>query len=144
MILPDVNLLLYAHNTGSARHAQAKAWWLEATAGPRQVGLCLTTLMGFLRLSTNARVFTRPLSVQAAVEILRELLQQPHIVYVEPGPQHLQILFELLEHAGVGGNLTTDAHLAALAIEWKAEIASTDVDFARFPRLRWFNPLKKA
>lgn len=141
MILPDVNLILHAHNRGSASHESARTWWEALLSSPRPVGLCWTTLLGFIRLSTHRSVFREPLSASAACGEVRAWLAQPQVVLLEPGGRHASILFDLLERVGTAGNLTTDAHLAALAIEHQCELCSTDSDFSRFPGLRWSNPL---
>lgn len=107
----------------------------------RPVGLCWAVMLGFIRLSTHRSVFQEPLSVAAACNEVRAWLAQPQVTVLEPGPRHASILFDLLEALGTAGNLTTDAHLAALAIEHQCELCSTDSDFGRFSGLRWSNPL---
>jgi uncharacterized protein len=99
-------------------------------------------LFGFLRLSTSRRVLEPPLSVPVAVGYVRSWLDQPNVRFLTPGPRHLDIAFALLEKAGTAANLTTDARLAAYAIEYGAELHSNDTDFGRFPDLRWINPLQ--
>jgi uncharacterized protein len=141
MILPDLNVILHAHNRGSAFHRKAKTWWETALSSPRPVGLCWVAMLGFIRLSTHRSVFPNPLPVTAACGEVRAWLAQPQVVVLEPGRRHAAILFDLLEGLGTAGNLTTDAHLAALAIEHQCELCSTDSDFTRFPGLRWMNPL---
>lgn len=110
-------------------------------SGPEAVGLSWTVLLAFLRLTTRSGIFTKPLSVRTALDIIHGWLAQPAVVTVDPTTQHLRVLRDLLLPLGTGGNLTSDAHLAALAIEHGAELCSSDGDFARFPRLRWRNPL---
>ena len=124
MIVPDVNLLLYAHVTGFPEHARARRWWEGLMNGIREVGVAGPALFGFVRLASNPRV-----------------LERPHVHFVQPGPRHLKIAFDLLRHVGVAANLTTDAQLAALAIEHQGEVHSNDADFGRFPRLRGVNPI---
>ena len=141
MILPDINILLYAHDSSSARHQPARLWWEHTLLGPWPVGMAWATVLGFLRIATNRRVSENPLFVSEAIRIVRGWLKHPRVQLITPGERHAEILFGLLEELGTAGNLTSDAHLAALAIEYQAELASTDVDFARFPGLRWFNPL---
>lgn len=143
MIIPDLNILLYAHNYSAPQHQEAREWWEGALSGDRPVGLAMITILGFLRLITNRVATPNAMPVKTAAGTIRGWLAMDCVRLVFPGDGHVATMLELIEHVGVAGNLTTDAHLAALAIEWKAEIASTDVDFARFPRLRWFNPLKK-
>jgi toxin-antitoxin system PIN domain toxin len=141
MILPDVNLLFHAYNSGSSVHAAARRWWEQALSGTRPVGLAWVSILGFIRIATHRQILTHPLPVASACAHARSWLAQPYVSLVDPGARHAEILFGLLESLGTAGNLTTDAHLAALAIEHQAELHSTDADFARFPGLRWVNPL---
>jgi hypothetical protein len=141
VILPDVNLLLHAYNRESPAHAVARQWWEELMNGTRQVGLAWAAVLGFIRISTHRHVLSNPLSVDAACDICRSWLAQPQVSLLHPGHRHAEILFGLLRSLGTAGNLTTDAHLAALAIEHQAELHSTDADFRRFSGLRWNNPL---
>jgi toxin-antitoxin system PIN domain toxin len=141
MIVPDVNLLLYAHVTGFPEHARARRWWEGLMAEGREVGIAGPALFGFVRLATNPRVLDRPLDVDKALLRVEEWLDRPHVHFVQPGPRHLKIAFDLLRHVGAAANLTTDAQLAALAIEHQAEVHSNDSDFGRFPQLRWSNPI---
>jgi toxin-antitoxin system PIN domain toxin len=141
VIVVDVNLLLYAVVTGFPLHAKARTWWETTLNGSRTVGLPAPALFGFLRIATNPRVLTSPLSVEDALDYVREWLARPQVAFLLPGPHHLGIAFELLQDLGTAGNLTTDVQLAALAIENKAELHSNDSDFARFPQLQWVNPL---
>jgi uncharacterized protein len=136
MILPDVNVLLYAVNSSVAQNAMAQAALKDAYAkGP--VALCWPALLGFLRLSTRAGILPRPLHVQEALEVMRVWLAHPGSVQVQPTPQHAAILGGLLLGAGRGGPLVSDAHLAALAIEHGATLMSFDADFGRFAGLRF-------
>ena len=143
MIVPDVNLLLHAYNANSLVHGEARAWWEDRLSGAESVGLAWVTVLGFIRIATTPRTAARPLHVREACDHARSWLSRPHVSIVEPGGRHAEVMFGLLEHLGTAGNLTTDAHLAALAIEHQAELHSTDADFSRFPGLRWRNPLKK-
>lgn len=140
MILPDVNTLLYAVNKASDQHATALNALQEGFAGPRGVALAWTVLLAFLRLSTRSGIFPRPLSVEDALRVVEGWLEHPRVQVVNPGEQHVEILGKLLKAAGTAGNLTTDAHLAALAIEQDATVLSFDRDFARFAGLRWMLP----
>jgi toxin-antitoxin system PIN domain toxin len=142
VIVPDINLLLHAYNISSLVHDEAKAWWEGRLDGSESVGLAWVTVLGFIRIGTTLRTAARPLHVREACDHVRTWLTRSHVGILHPGDRHADILFGLLEQLGVGGNLTTDAHLAALAIEYQAELYSTDADFARFPGLRWRNPLK--
>lgn len=141
MILPDVNLLLHAYNGDSLVHAEARAWWERLLNSTQPVGLAWVGVLGFIRIATHRQVFFNPLPVTVACAHARAWLAQPYVSVLDPGPRHGEILFGLLESLGTAGNLTTDAHLAALAIEHQAEVHSTDADFARFTGLRWVNPL---
>lgn len=142
MTIPDVNVLVHAYNSDFQDHPAARRWWEQALNGGRAtIGLPWTSIFGFLRIVTGRAVLPRPLPVSNAVEIARAWLGQPAVEITVPGEHHGDIVFRLLEEIGTAGNLTTDAHLAALALEYRAEIATTDADFARFPGVRWFNPI---
>lgn len=141
MKLLDVNLLLYAVNSDSPKHGAARGWIEDVFSGEERVALSWPVLLGFLRLTTSPRVLQRPLLVDDALAIIDGWLALPSALVLLPGQEHWHILRSLLAETGSGGNLTTDAHLAALAIEHGAELCSTDSDFARFPKLRWLNPL---
>ena len=141
MIVPDVNLLFHAYNRESPKHEAARRWWEEALSGTRPVGIPWVSILGFIRVSTHRQIVENPLPVATACGHARAWLQQPYVSILEPGSRHTEILFGLLESLGTAGSLTTDAHLAALAIEHQAELNSTDADFARFSGLRWVNPL---
>lgn len=141
MILPDVNLLLHAYNSESRLHPAARAWWEGLLNSTRPVGLPWASILGFIRVATHRQVFTNPMPVTTACAHARVWLARPYVTIIDPGPRHAEILFGLLESLGTSGNLTTDAHLAALAIEHQTELHSTDADFSRFPGLRWINPL---
>jgi toxin-antitoxin system PIN domain toxin len=143
MILPDVNLLIYAYNTNSPEYSAARAWWEEAlTQDKPPIGLAWTVILGFLRISTSRSAFVEPKRVAEATAVVRSWLAHPAVRVITPGERHAEIFLGLIEEAGVAGNLTSDAHLAALAIEYRAELATNDTDFSRFHGLRWFNPLK--
>ena len=105
------------------------------------MGLPWVTILGFIRITTHRGILRSPIFPADAIGIVRSWLRVPRVQILTPGEAHAEILFGLLEKVGSAGNLTTDAHLAALAIEYQAELASTDADFARFPGLRWFNPI---
>jgi toxin-antitoxin system PIN domain toxin len=141
MTLPDINLLLHAYNSDSPVHEPARAWWERLLNGHEPVGLAWVAALGFIRLTTHRQILTNPMTVPAACGHVRAWLAQPYVSVLDPGPRHAEILFGLLEALGTAGNLTTDAHLAALAIEHQAELHSTDADFNRFSGLRWTNPL---
>ena len=141
MILPDVNLLVYAYNSDAPRHAAARRWWEGLLNGAMPVGLPWAVTCGFVRLMTHPAVLVRPLSTAEAGGAVQAWLVRPCVEVLAPGPRHLEILLRLLAEPGVTGALTTDAHLAALAIEHQCELHSNDADFSRFPGLRWRNPL---
>ena len=141
MILIDANILIYSVNQDAPQHTKAKAW-LEATiSGQETVGMSWIVLLAFLRLATRPGLFPRPLPTEAAFDLVDAWLGQPSVIVVQPDPRHARMLRELLVPLGTGGNLTSDAHLAALALEHGAELCSADHDFARFRHLRWRNPL---
>jgi hypothetical protein len=141
MIVPDVNLLLFAHNEAAPHHASARGWWEGLMSGNRTVALPWAVILGFIRLATHASVLESPLTPAAALDRVLSWVERPNVLILDPGPRHLTILRDLFEASIVAGSLTTDAHLAALAIEHQCEIHSADSDFARFPGLRWHNPL---
>lgn len=141
MILPDVNLLVYAYDRGAPAHASARRWWEALLNGTGAVGVPWSVAFGYIRIMTNPRVRAVPITAASAIADVRTWLARPTVSLLEPGPRHLEILDSLLTQAGAAGNLVTDAHLAALAIEHQCEIHSNDTDFARFPGLRWSNPL---
>jgi toxin-antitoxin system PIN domain toxin len=141
VILPDVNLLVHAYDAGGRHHPRAKEWWEQAVGGEEPVGLAWVTLLGFIRLTTNRVVFAQPLAVDEAVAHVESWLAQPNVHVVHPGHRHAALCFGFLRAAGTGGTLTTDAHLAALAVEHGCALYSTDADFARFAGLTWRNPL---
>lgn len=143
MKLPDVNLLLYTADESSSHSARARSWLERALSGTEEVGFAWPTLLGFIRISTNPAVFANPLSAAEAFEFVDSWLGAPVATVVHPSERHASHLRELLESIGsTAGNLTTDAHLAALAIEHGAELCSHDTDFARFEGLRWTDPLR--
>jgi toxin-antitoxin system PIN domain toxin len=141
MIIVDVNLLVYAVNTDSPDHRKAKSWLESAISGPATVGLPWMVLLAFLRLTTRTGLLQKPLTVNHAFDLVDAWIQQPSVTVPEPTAKHLQIVRDLVAPLGTGGNLMSDAHLAALAIEHGAELYSSDNDFGRFNRLRWRNPL---
>jgi toxin-antitoxin system PIN domain toxin len=141
MILLDTNLLIYAVNQDAPLHRKAKSWLEAAMSGSETVGLSWNVLLAFLRLTTRPGLFRQPLTVESAFDLVAGWLGQPSVTVIHPGPRHLEILRQVLLRLGTGGNLTSDAHLAALAMENEAELCSSDTDFARFPDLKWRNPL---
>lgn len=142
MILPDVNVLVHAHNSDSAVHETARDWWDNCLSGSEGVGLAWATLLGFVRVSTNRKIVARPLPVRDVMETIHRWIELPHIHIAQPSDRHFARLRVVLEQLGAAGNLTTDAHLAVLAMERGYVLYSTDADFARFTGLRWVNPCR--
>lgn len=141
MILVDANLLVYAHVDTFSEHAAARDWLDRVLNGPSQVGLPWESLLAFLRLVTNPRIFERPERTPDAWRQVEAWLGADTVWIPQPTERHAEILAGLLAAPGVQANLVPDAHLAALAIGHGLELCSTDGDFARFPELRWENPL---
>jgi toxin-antitoxin system PIN domain toxin len=140
MKIVDLNILLYAVNRNAPRHEVVRSWWETVLSSEEPVGLAWIVLLEFLRLSTNASVFVKPLTPAQAIERIDAWLVHPNTRIVQETEEHWKIFKGLLEESGAGGNLTSDAHLAALAISFGATLASCDADFARFRHLRWENP----
>lgn len=140
MQIVDTNVLVYAVDDGSPDNPRARAWLDGALTGRESVGFAWTALVGFLRVSTQAAFFDRPLSVDAATAAVEGWLAQPAAVVIDPTARHLSTVSGLLSHAGTAGNLVNDAHLAALALEYGAEVVSFDRDFGRFEGVRWLIP----
>ena len=141
MKLVDANLLLYATDARSPRHATARSWLEQQLSGDETIAFAWVVLLAFVRLSTHPHVFARPLSADRAFEVVGRWLGQPYVVVLHPGDRHAAVVRQLLRPFGTAGNLVNDAHLAALAIEHGAELNSCDSDFSRFSGLRWINPL---
>jgi uncharacterized protein len=141
LILVDVNLLIYAHVRAAPDHDRARIWLDEQISSGTRVALPWHSLLGFLRIVTNARM-TAPVEPLAAALAQIEAWLSPGNVWIPaPSERHAALISSLLLHANRGGKLVSDAHLAALAIEHGLTLCSTDADFARFPGLRWLNPL---
>jgi len=138
--LVDVNVLIYAVNSDAAHHERSKRWLESALSGTEPVGMTWSVLLAFLRLTTRRGILERPLTVDDAVAYVDSWLKQPPVHVVEAGPNHWTILRALLMSAGTAGNLTSDAHLAAHAIEGGWTLVSTDNDFRRFSGLNVLNP----
>jgi toxin-antitoxin system PIN domain toxin len=141
VIVPDVNLLVYAYSATAPQHAKARAWWERTMNDEEPVGLPWAVSVGFLRLMTSAAVAAPPLRPAAALDVLESWYERRNVHVLDPGPRHLPILRGLLDELGVAGKLTADAHLAALAIEHGCELHSNDADFGRFSGVRWVNPI---
>ncbi len=141
MILPDVNVLVYAYREDTPRHTEYRDWLEEAISGDQAFGLSDLVLSGFLRVVTHRKVFTPPSPILHALEFAGTLRDHPNGVRITPGARHWEIFARLCREAGVKGNLVPDAYLAALAIESGSEWITTDRDYSRFPGLRWRHPL---
>jgi toxin-antitoxin system PIN domain toxin len=141
MIIPDANLLIFAHNRDAPYHQLAKEWLQDLMRSRKPVGLPWIVISGFIRLSTHPRLLKEPVTVEEAIGITRSWLARNNVRIIEPGSRFQDLFFSGIEKLGTAGNLTTDAYLAALAIEYQAELHSCDTDFHRFPGLRWRNPL---
>lgn len=141
MILVDANLLVYAVNRDLPQHNVAREWWESTLSGRTPVALAWVVILAFLRISTSPRVFERPLCIEVATSYVDEWLAVPVVKPIVPGLGHWRIFQQLIRQSGTGGNLTMDAHLAALAIEQGASLYSADNDFKRFPGLVCINPL---
>jgi toxin-antitoxin system PIN domain toxin len=139
--LPDVNLLIYAIDEEAPGHEPARAWLEGVLSGTEAVGFAWAVLLGFLRISTSPAILERPLGLEEALDYVEGWLAQPPATVLSPTARHAALLRQLLAPLGVAGNLTSDAHLAALAIEHGAELCSADTDFARFTEVAWRNPL---
>jgi uncharacterized protein len=138
--LPDANVLLYALDDTSLRHAGARAWLDKTMSGSEEVGFAWVVLLAVLRLTTKAAVFARPLRAAEAFDIIDGWLAQPCAVVVHPTVRHAALMRGFLEGAGTAGNLTTDAHIAALSVEYGATVATYDAGFSRFRGVSTVNP----
>lgn len=141
MILPDVNLLLYANNPVAREHTQARNWFEAILTGNEAVGFCWPVLCGFLRLSTSMRVFTTPLEMEEAVDLVEDWIARPHVIVTLPTDRHWVTLCDLLVEGKVRGPLTTDAEIATYAVEHGAVLHTADRGFSRFPSVKTMNPL---
>ena len=137
MRLPDTNVLLYAVNRHSPQNAVAHDWLERSAREPQGMAMVWVTLVGFIRLATRAAIVPEPLSVERALAQVQQWLDHPVVHLLQPGARHMDILARLLLEAGTAGNLTSDAHIAAIAIEHNAEVLTFDKDFARFTGLRY-------
>jgi len=138
---PDANLLIYAYNEKAEQHERAKQWLEKTLSSPELFGLSWQVITAFLRISTNARVFSLPFDLPEAIEIVEEWLAQPQVKILLPTEKHWKIFSNLIVEGQTNGALMMDAHLAALAIEHGATLATTDRDFVRFSKLKTTNPL---
>lgn len=141
MILIDANLLLYAYHPRAEQHEASKAWLEAVLGGSELVRFAWLTLWAFLRIGTNPRIFERPLSASEAGAAISSWLAQPAAGILEPGERHWDILWTLMREGQAAGPLVMDAVVAAIAVEHGATLCTTDRDFARFPGLKWMNPI---
>jgi toxin-antitoxin system PIN domain toxin len=141
MKLVDLNLLIYAVNRDAPHHKAAKKWWEDCLSGSAPVALAWIVILGFLRIMTSGRIMPAPLTDAQAMEMMDDWLKQPAVIVLSSTEKHWHIFRELIAPLGTAGNLTSDAHLAALALEHGATLYSADNDFSRFRRLKWKNPL---
>lgn len=142
MILVDANLLIYAVDSDSAHHARVRRWVEQLLSSNASVGLAWIVVLAFVRITTRPGILRKQLSVEQAIGYVDEWLDQPHVALIAPGDAHWPVLRNLLLTEGTAGNLTSDSHLAALAIEHGARIASADNDFRRFAGVALLNPLE--
>jgi uncharacterized protein len=142
VILVDANILLYAEDQLNPQHEIARGWWDAQLSGVSPVCLCWSVLCAFIRIGTSHRVFERPLTLNQAIARVQSWLDQPCTRLIYPTERHWTVLQPLLIGGQALGNLVSDAHLAALAVQHGCELMSTDGDFARFPKVKWTNPLK--
>jgi toxin-antitoxin system PIN domain toxin len=141
VILVDANILLYAEDSLSEHHDVARKWWDTQLSGREPVALCWPVITAFMRIATNVRLHKRPLTLKETIERVQSWLDQPCIRVVTPTEQHWILFQQMLRAGNATGNLVSDAHLAALAVEHNSVLASTDTDFARFRGLKWRNPI---
>ncbi len=141
MILVDANLLLYAYNTDAPEHKSAAAWLESTISSVSPFALSWQTITAFIRISTNIRAFPKPMSIKEASSAVTEWLERPNVTILLPTERHWEIFARLLIEGQATGALVMDGHLAALAIEHGATLATTDRDFARFSELKVVNPL---
>jgi toxin-antitoxin system PIN domain toxin len=142
VILVDANILLYAENELDPRHEAAREWWDTQLSGLAPVCLCWPVISAFIRIGTNPRIFEHPLSLEQAIKRTQGWLKQPCVRVITPTDRHWELFQKCLTGSQAVANLVSDAHLAALAMEYGCVLMSTDGDFARFPKLKWANPLK--
>lgn len=144
MIIPDTNLLIYAHDASAPQHSAARHWWESTLAGEAFVGLPWVVVLAFTRIMTHPQICENPLSIREARTIVEDWMKSPIVRIIQLSDQALPVFFDLLEDAQLGGNLCTDALIALHAREHSATIYSNDRDFERFSGLKWVNPLAKS
>jgi toxin-antitoxin system PIN domain toxin len=141
VILPDANLLLYAHNLASPFHAKSAAWWSRCLSEHEPVVLCGPVLFGFLRIATSRYAYAHPLTFERASMLMTQWMDQPVVQFAELNRPDIDLALTLLGEVGAAGNLTTDAQIAVIALRLGAVVHTADSDFSRFHGVRWFNPL---
>jgi uncharacterized protein len=141
VILVDANLLLYAEDSLSEHHEAARSWWDDCLSGTDPVCFCWPVVKAFVRIGTNPRLHQRPLTLREACDRVQSWFEQPCTLLIQPTDEHWAIFRRMLKEGNAIGNLVSDAHLAALAVEHNCVLQSTDTDFARFRSLKWNNPL---
>lgn len=139
-LLVDANLVLWAHHSQFPYHEQAREWWASTLSDAPVVGVPWPTVLAFLRISSHPRALQRPLDVTMAFGVVEGWLSRSNVITPTPTERHAELFGEMLRGGSAGGNHSTDAHLAALAVEWGLVLASADRDFARYPGLRWSDP----
>jgi toxin-antitoxin system PIN domain toxin len=142
VILVDANVLIYAIDADSPHHRSARRWLENALSGTTPIAFAWIVILAFLRLTTRSGILRKPLAPEDAMAFVDEWLAQPYVRTVSPGDGHWTILSKVLRDSGTAGNLTSDAHLAAIALELGASICSTDADFGRFPGVERISPLR--
>ena len=144
MILTDANILIYSYNELPPEHKAARTWRHKSLADPEPMAFCWISLMAFVRVSTNKKIFTKPYSTDEAFDVIQNWLSTPGSLIISPGHEHLSIVKRLAHESGVYGALLTDAQIAALAIEHGVTLATSDSDFRKFTGLKSINPLLQA
>ena len=141
MLIPDINLLLYAHHAGFTEHTAARKWWESLLNSGQRVAMPWMVVFGFLRISTSQKVFPNPPNANAVCSVIKDWFACSGVQPIDPGPQHFDIVSRLVAEVGAAAALTSDIHLAALALEYRCELYSNDRDFGIFKGLKWINPL---
>ena len=142
MIVPDVNVLVYAHNSAAREYDAARRWWESLLNGTENIGIPWIVAAGFVRVASNPKSMAYPLAREAAADYLADWFALRHVTPLNPGTGHLRFFRQNVAVSGGSHNLVPDAHIAALAMEYDAEVHSADKDFGRFPGVRWHNPLQ--
>jgi toxin-antitoxin system PIN domain toxin len=142
VIVVDTNLLIYAYNSGSTHHAKARRWLEHTLSGSESVGLPWQSIAAFVRIMTDVRLPAEHLTALAAVEVVNGWLDQAIVRLLTPGEDHWSLFRQMVLDGQAAGSLVSDAQIAALTIEYGGVLYTTDRDFARFPGLRWRNPLE--